>query len=297
MQSVDGFTSSGELPAAFVTAVDPGQENLVLLPIGRGLGGGPSQGAPGVPDGLELYIPVGALPEYSVVLFSRDPMNSPLHVSPAIIQEANRKAAAALDQYAVPVALREVHAYDLRGQRLAAPLRSMTFTVGYGDPAARLNGPVRTGSLSLWALDEAHRRWVRLPDSRVRPESRTVTSPVSRFSAFALMGAPFGNASDAHIFPNPWRPNGPAAGDEAGRSGSHAGGMTFSQLPSECRIRIYTLSGDLVRELKHSDLSGTLAQERWDGKNSRGDVVASGVYVWRVESAEDAKNGKLMIIR
>ena len=73
--------------------------------------------------------------------------------------------------------------------------------------------------------------------------------------------------------------------------------MTFNQLPSECRIRIYTLSGELVRELHHSDLVGPVAQEQWDGKTSGGATTASGVYVWRVESDSDSKNGKLMIIR
>jgi flagellar hook assembly protein FlgD len=73
--------------------------------------------------------------------------------------------------------------------------------------------------------------------------------------------------------------------------------MTFTNLPSECTIKIYTLAGGLVRQLQHSDAAGLPHQEIWDGKTTHGDNAASGVYLWRVESSADGKNGKLMIIR
>jgi flagellar hook assembly protein FlgD len=82
-----------------------------------------------------------------------------------------------------------------------------------------------------------------------------------------------------------------------GQTGTIEDGMTFTSLPSECTIKIYTVSGELVRTLQHSDVTGLPQQEKWDGKTSGGDPVASGVYLWRVESASDAKNGKLMVIR
>jgi flagellar hook assembly protein FlgD len=73
--------------------------------------------------------------------------------------------------------------------------------------------------------------------------------------------------------------------------------MTFTNLPPECSIRIYTIAGDLVREIQHSNLRGPQGQESWDVKTTHGDPVASGVYLWRVQSSIDAKNGKLMVIR
>jgi hypothetical protein len=58
------------------------------------------------------------------------------------------------------------------------------------------------------------------------------------------------------------------------------------------------LSGELVRQIRHSDLASPVAgQETWDGNTSGGGHTASGVYLWRVESATDGKNGKLMVIR
>jgi flagellar hook capping protein FlgD len=149
--------------------------------------------------------------------------------------------------------------------------------------------------LSLWALDSAHALWVKMPNSRMIGAS--VAGPISQFSVFSVMGAPSTNTSDVFVFPNPWRPHGPNAGTAAGQTGTDAGGITFSSIPSECTIKIYTLSGELVRNIHHSDLTGPVGQEVWDGKTSGGDRAASGVYLWRVESATDGKNGKLMIIR
>ena len=62
---------------------------------------------------------------------------------------------------------------------------------------------------------------------------------------------------------------------------------------TQCTISIYTISGELVRTLQHSDLTGPLAQQTWDGNTSHGEHAASGVYLWRVESPVDSKNGKL----
>ncbi|OGR89665.1 MAG: hypothetical protein A2992_02350 [Elusimicrobia bacterium RIFCSPLOWO2_01_FULL_59_12] len=297
LQSIDGFTPSNAAPIRFVTAMDPRQENVVQSPVAGGAAGAPPRGPVGASDRIELNFPAGALPDYSVALVSRDPLHAPLRVSPSIILEANQKAAARNNRYGVPIAIQEVTIYTLQGQRLESLSRPVLFSMAYNDIAGQAGGIIRTQSLSIWALDEEHRLWVKLPDSVVHADARVVSAPVARFSVFALMGAPSGNASDVMVFPVPWRPNGPSAGDGPGNTGTHAGGMTFSNLPSECLIRIYTLSGDLVRELSHSDLSGALGQEHWDGRTAHGKNAASGVYLWRVESMTDGKNGKLMIIR
>jgi hypothetical protein len=36
---------------------------------------------------------------------------------------------------------------------------------------------------------------------------------------------------------------------------------------------------------------------KWDGRNSRGDVVASGVYFYRVKINETVDWGKLVVIK
>ena len=112
------------------------------------------------------------------------------------------------------------------------------------------------------------------------------------------MGSADGSASGHFcLSPCPGVHTASNAGTNAGQTGTEADGIPFSNLPSECSIKIYTMAGDLVRQIQHSDTGGLIGQEKWDVKTTHGDTVASGVYLWRVESSVDGKNGKLMIIR
>ncbi len=86
----------------------------------------------------------------------------------------------------------------------------------------------------------------------------------------------------AHCYPVPFKP-----------SLGHTK-ITFSQLTRDVEIKIYTLSGQLVRKLVKSDLKDTL---EWNATNERGQAVVSGVYLYVVKSVAGKKRGKLMIIR
>jgi len=85
--------------------------------------------------------------------------------------------------------------------------------------------------------------------------------------------------------------------------------VRFTHLPNECTIRIYTLAGDLVKVIKHKDTrtvpldeGGT---ETWDFTNESpgsvgtarsGQLIASGVYIYHVESPVGEAVGKLVFI-
>src|SRR5690606_32208672 len=79
--------------------------------------------------------------------------------------------------------------------------------------------------------------------------------------------------------------------------------MEFRNLPERATIRIYTISGDLIRTIQHGpdargNLSGTAV---WDQKSDSGLLAAPGLYIYRVESEAEGLSGgftgKLMIIR
>ncbi|MFQ5510937.1 MAG: hypothetical protein ACE5EO_03725 [Candidatus Krumholzibacteriia bacterium] len=76
--------------------------------------------------------------------------------------------------------------------------------------------------------------------------------------------------------------------------------VEFRNLPrSPGRIRIYTLSGDLVQEIGF-DGSGGVGTMKWDLVSRNGQDVASGVYLYSVESADsnyDRFIGKFVVIR
>jgi hypothetical protein len=88
--------------------------------------------------------------------------------------------------------------------------------------------------------------------------------------------------------PNPYR--GSEVWDQPGQGEVH-----FINLPANAKIRIYTAAGDLVRELLHSD--NVRDFERWDLTNASGKGVASGIYMYRVESGLFHFQSRLVVIR
>ena len=88
----------------------------------------------------------------------------------------------------------------------------------------------------------------------------------------------------SHAFPTPFIP-----------SQGHTR-ITFSSLPPEVTIKVYTLSGHLVKVLNKSDSTDRLI---WSPvSNEQGSTLASGVYMFIIKQPGGSeKRGKLMIIR
>lgn len=95
------------------------------------------------------------------------------------------------------------------------------------------------------------------------------------------------------VVPNPYIIN--AAWDEK----SHEHKITFTHLPAECTIRIYTLAGDLVQELEHSSGEANIrgGTESWDLFSKSGQSVVSGIYIYLVQSDVGNKIGKFAILK
>jgi hypothetical protein len=70
--------------------------------------------------------------------------------------------------------------------------------------------------------------------------------------------------------------------------------IEFQNLPDKCTIRIYTLNGDLVRTLEHEATAGGTAP--WDLLSDGRRLVASGIYIYHVESAYGNRLGRFAII-
>jgi hypothetical protein len=282
----------------FLTVLDPSVDNVVIHPNVVQAAAAAAQGS-AASAVLNVHIPAQALSTYSFLQFNKDPLHTPLQADPATIEAANQKAQASGGPYRAPIAYEEVVAYDLNGNPTSALANAGSLSVSYNAPAGTVQGSplVRSRTLSLWVLDAQHQLWVKMGSTKNDTGAETLSAPISRLTLFALMGEADSATSAVNVFPVPWRPHGPNAGTGSGQTGTEADGLIFTNLPSECTIRIYTISGDLVRELHHSDVAGPLEQEPWDGRTTHGEIAASGVYLWRVESSVDGKNGKLMIIR
>jgi hypothetical protein len=94
--------------------------------------------------------------------------------------------------------------------------------------------------------------------------------------------------SQISVVPNPF-----IAADEIQR-GIGQQRILFTNLPPRATIRIYTISGNLLRVLNHSDESGT---EPWDVRTRFDLIVASGNYYYHVTTPDGrTKLGRFSVI-
>ena len=248
--------------------------------------------------GLAMSLPAGGVgrPTFDVVL-RRDPASAPLVVDPAKIARANAKMRANNGPLAAarPNDVWELQFLDETGFFGGALATAGEIRLSYLDANGDgivdgTSPPLRVKTMSLWMLDENMELWVKVPNSSIDPAARTVAAPLSHLSVYALIGGADTAVADVYAFPVPFRPHGPNAGTGAGQTGTEAAGITFTNLPSEGVIEIYTVDG---RRVKRLDIPANLAPAKmtWDAK------AASGIYVWRVVSGGNSKTGRLMVIR
>ncbi len=74
--------------------------------------------------------------------------------------------------------------------------------------------------------------------------------------------------------------------------------LTGSEIPDQIMIRIFTVSGRVVREITQDELGplriGNNATDyAWDGRDEFGDQLANGVYLYRVYIRQNGKNVEL----
>ncbi|MDD5302882.1 MAG: kelch repeat-containing protein [Elusimicrobia bacterium] len=108
-----------------------------------------------------------------------------------------------------------------------------------------------------------------------------MTARINHFSLFQVAQVPLSTTAEtARVFPNPYY---------AGRDGY----ATIDNVPAGARVRIFTLRGEQVLDVK-ANSAGLLT---WSGTNGSGRSVASGVYLVVVESGGTKKILKLAVIR
>ncbi|HDH57424.1 MAG TPA: hypothetical protein ENF16_02330 [Bacteroidetes bacterium] len=149
------------------------------------------------------------------------------------------------------------------------------------------------------------------------PRSGTEPLETAR-NANAVYAAPAGNPqNEVRVIPNPYRAY-------ENYTQTYAGGLSwenqddgtpeffpqtdrrieFINLPAECLIRVYTLSGDLVQIIPHSSLDmndlgdpnlqwTSMNSESWDLNSRNGQQIVSGLYLFSVEDLTTENRGKI----
>jgi hypothetical protein len=70
--------------------------------------------------------------------------------------------------------------------------------------------------------------------------------------------------------------------------------IRFQNLPEQCTIRIYTLSGDLLQTLEHNNSTG---DEVWNLQSASRRLVVSGIYIYHVETKYGDRLGRFAIVK
>lgn len=97
------------------------------------------------------------------------------------------------------------------------------------------------------------------------------------------------------VFPNPYKITETYPGED--RNLPSGKRIHFVQLPGNCTIRIFTLDGDQIAEIKTDPLNPEQSELNWNLISSNGQEVVAGVYIFHVESKKGNQIGKFVIVK
>ena len=100
---------------------------------------------------------------------------------------------------------------------------------------------------------------------------------------------PVAYTDSVRVFPNPFRLSSgfPGTGQQ--------NDIVFTNLPVKCTIRIYTSSGELVKEIRRDNPNS--GEETWNQLSDARQRPAPGIYFWTVSSDVGTAKGTLLIIK
>ncbi|RKX26278.1 MAG: hypothetical protein DRP47_08470, partial [Candidatus Zixiibacteriota bacterium] len=139
---------------------------------------------------------------------------------------------------------------------------------------------------------------VGLPSLESMPENNMIIE-------YPQLGADVLTASNyVYVYPNPYRidANYHSLGFEGrgilDRPDYRLREIHFANLPRKCKISIFSLDGDLIREIDHDVPPGAprSAHDSWDLITHNSQAAVSGLYFFVVESEERTEIGKFVII-
>lgn len=102
------------------------------------------------------------------------------------------------------------------------------------------------------------------------------------WGAVVSLPPPQDNVDTSHVYPNPCNLR------------KSCTGVFFTRLTAKATVRVYTVSGELVRTIEKNSNSDSVG---WDLKNESGRQVASGLYIYFNEGGGTSRKGKLVIVR
>lgn len=159
------------------------------------------------------------------------------------------------------------------------PSRDLTITIRYR--SQDIMG-LDEDKLAISRYDEPSGKWLVLRSTVYKSEKK-VTALTNHLSIFAIIQtAASVDLNSIKVYPNPWYP---AAVPQ---------GVAIDGLTKTAEIKIYTVVGELVTVLNEADGNGRIV---WNGKNSEGGNVGSGIYIAVVKNEAEIKRIKIGVVR
>ncbi|MBV9079550.1 MAG: T9SS type A sorting domain-containing protein, partial [Elusimicrobia bacterium] len=250
---------------------------------------------------MRLDFPPQSLPSAGAIAVETDPSNFPWGFDPASMAAANTKRTDTAGLYSRPIVERYIAHFDVNHAQTDGIMKQAgEMTIPYPDAdndgfvdagafaamgmsAQAASGvKIRVDTLGLYELDGPTQLWVKVPGAVIDTQQKVIKAPVWRMGLYAIMGAPSNDVSTSYAYPVPFV----AAKDDT---------IKFTNLPDDGEIRIFTLRGELVKQIPLPE--GHAAIIEWDVKNRNGEKVGADVYFYQIRSGKNAKNGKIVIVR
>ena len=67
----------------------------------------------------------------------------------------------------------------------------------------------------------------------------------------------------------------------------------------ETTIKIFSLSGEMIRKIKPGEcevINKKHCEIQWDGRNKKGEIISSGIYIYTYKSPKERGTGKFTVI-
>ena len=142
------------------------------------------------------------------------------------------------------------------------------------------------------------------PKSGLEPLETSITENAQQVYARIVDPAVGADSLQIVVYPNPYRidadyrSRGFEGLNQDDRWSERVRRIHFANIPPKCTISIFSLDGDLIREIRHDKDPGdpTSRHAEWGLISRNGLRVVSGLYYWVVESDSRTEIGKLVII-
>ena len=155
------------------------------------------------------------------------------------------------------------------------------------DSAATRNFFYYSYAVTILDIDSIESGKAFLPADQSVSENTVETRPVNAART---------SLSDIRVVPNPYIISATWERKRLGdpKLGEPIRDIAFTNLPAQCTIRIYTLDGNLVKTIEHTNGQGT---EFWDLRSFSNQLIATGVYIYHVTSDAGERVSKFAVVR